>query len=172
MKDGDPNYGECSTADYTASMPIDIVAPCDVIVTVREPSGNGSICVVKPPRHSINLIFTGLGAGYQGRMRINDDDDATHWGLGNECSKLVGVSIQSSSSNTPINMSSFMLNRYEFFICVYQVSERVEVSLYVETRRRSLRGSVELPQGGSVTIESAIERASLTGHSSYGIALL
>lgn len=147
----------------------DVAAPADFLVAVRHPIDDKPVCTTEPIFHSIKVWLSGLKASYQARIRINATE-STVWDI-NDRSQLVGVSIKSSSPTTPADLRSFVVNRHEFFICVHSDCDQIEVELYVQSAESMLRGSVELPQGGSVTVGSDIERTTLTGLSSFSIAL-
>lgn len=142
----------------------------DLVVTVHQPIHGNLLPPDELPGCPIRLLLTGMDAGYQARVAIYDTGTQS-WGIGGQCELLVGASVRSLLPGTPLVLGSFVMNASELLISVAQACPQIEVSLYVDATVSMLRGVVELSQGGVVTVESPVDRTSVTGHSSFSIAL-
>ncbi|GLU34879.1 hypothetical protein WKR88_26110 [Trinickia caryophylli] len=142
----------------------------DLVLTVHQPIYGNLLRSAEPPGCPIRLLLTGMDAGYQARVAIYDTGTQS-WGIGAQCDLLVGASVKSLVPGTPLVLGRFVMNASELLISVAQACPQIEVSLYVDATVPMLRGVVELSQGGVVTVESPVDRTSVTGHSSFSIAL-
>jgi hypothetical protein len=121
--------------------------------------------------HSMRVTLIGMNAGYQARIRLLAAEGLDGWVVGERCDQSVGVSVKFGSPSGGLNLNGFSIKSHELFMCVNTNSDRIDICLFVKTKNSVLRGGVQLPQGGSVMIESAVDRATLIGMSSFGIAL-
>ncbi len=155
--------------DSSASTVTDLAG--NLVVAVPRNSNTDSPCVREAIDYPIRFLLSGMKAGYQAGIKLYEMEDEEGWTVGEHCDLLVGVSVNFLTINPSENLNDFSIRQRELDICVNQDCERIDVCLYVRTKRSFLKGSIQLPQGGLVTVESVIDRASLSGVSSFGIAL-
>jgi hypothetical protein len=169
-------HGQTSKPDLIKASDCQAPAPSYLVTTDDDaPVARDSIDDWQSANQAIDyplrLQLIGMKIGYQAHVKLLNMDDVDGWAIGDRCDRLVGISLKFTSSFIGMNLNGFVIKPREFFICVQQDCEQIDVCLYVRTKRSMLRGSVRLPQGGTVTLESSVDRASLVGMSSFGIAL-
>lgn len=117
----------------------------------------------------ITLIFANLRADSKAIVTVHPDEFAL-WGSGDARDGLVGWSLE-SSRDPVLNLRSFVINTHELFLQTDEACEEIRVRLYVHTVEAAVRGRIDLPPGASVTLESAIDRTSVIGLSSFFLQL-
>ena len=143
----------------------------DLPVAAHQRSRTDSACVAEAVDYPMRFLLSGMKAGYQARIELYEADGDEGWTVGERCDLLVGVSVNFLTASPSANLNSFSIRQRELSIFVNQDCERIDICLYVRTKQSYLKGGIQLPQGGMVTVESVIDRASLFGMSSFGIAL-
>lgn len=143
----------------------------DPAVVVHQRSHTDSPCVKEAVDYPMRFLLSGMKAGYRARIKLYETEDDEGWTIGGRCDLLVGVSVSFMTINPSANLNGFSIGQRELSINVNQDCERIDICLYMRTRNSFIKGSIQLPQGGMVTVESAIDRATLSGVSSFGVAL-
>lgn len=143
----------------------------DLPVAVRQRSRTDSACVAEAVDYPMRFLLSGMKAGYQARIELYEAEGDEGWTVGEHCDLLVGVSVNFMAASPSANLNSFSIGQRELSVFVNRDCERIDICLYVRTKQSYLKGGIQLPQGGMVTVESVIDRASLSGMSSFGIAL-
>ena len=159
------------TGDPESSTSSDVVSASDLVVAGRQPSNTGLSCAENAVDYPMRITLSSMKAGYKARLKLYEMESDQGWTVGEHCDLMVGVSVKFVTPNPSVSLSNFSIKPREFFICVNQDCERIDICLYIRTKKSFLKGSVQLPQGGVATVESVVDRASLVGMSSFGIEL-
>lgn len=121
--------------------------------------------------YPVRIILLEMKAGYHARVKLFPIEHPSCWVIGSRCDQIVGVAVKIAQSSGSQNLNGFSINAGQLSVSVSQDCEKIDVNVYIRTKGSLLRGGVQLPQGGSITIESPVDRATLIGVSSFGIAL-
>jgi len=117
----------------------------------------------------VTLTVANLPANSKAFLTLQDDQDAI-WSDGGAGDRLVGLSVSSRVDPT-IYVSNFLINARELYLQTYQNAQEIQISLYLRTEQRLVRGKADLPPGASVTLQSSNDRSTVIGLSSFAIDL-
>ncbi|HVW51129.1 MAG TPA: hypothetical protein VHC91_12155 [Trinickia sp.] len=159
------------TGDSESSTSSDVVSASDLVASGRQPSNTDQSSVENAADYPMRITLSSMKAGYKARLKLYEMEGDQGWTVGERCDLMVGVSVKFVTPNPSVNLNSFSIGPHELSICVNQDCERIDICLYIRAKKSFLKGSVQLPQGGVATVESVVDRASLVGMSSFGIAL-
>ncbi|MCC4595909.1 hypothetical protein NRY95_11055 [Xanthomonas campestris pv. phormiicola] len=117
----------------------------------------------------VTLTFARLRANSKAFLTLQGDQEAI-WSEGGGGERLVGVCL-SSRVDPLLYLSNFLVNAREVYVQTYKDMQEVRISLYLRTEQSSVRGRVDLPPDASVTLQSAQDRSTVIGLSSFAIEL-
>lgn len=118
----------------------------------------------------IAIAFYDLRANSEVRIGLGADDPV-RWVDAHAGSRLVGVCLAASPRGTTLGVSRFILNAKELLIGTFQLCSEIRVRLYAQTLDAALAGHLSLPPGASATLESPIDRTTLTERGSVSFSL-
>lgn len=105
-----------------------------------------------------------------GHVRISLNDGTSTWAMGDADATIVGIAIESTARSIPLKLSSFMLNKRELDFVTYSACDEIRVEICVCCINDMIRGQVDLPLGANVTFQSAVDRSTLMGLSSFALS--
>ncbi len=120
--------------------------------------------------HGVSLLFSNLANGSKARVVLRDQQ-AISLDIDRVRDRLVGLSLASTQLNTALQLKFFTINSQGIFIETNNACESLELKLYVRSQTKKISGYAELPQDGSLKLESLVDRSTIIDRSSFSIDL-
>ncbi|WP_206952583.1 hypothetical protein [Trinickia acidisoli] len=107
--------------------------------------------------HPVTLTFYALRANEQVQVRL-DDTSPAFWGDAFAGNRRVGISLTASPPGALLCVNRFVINRKAISISNNQDCAEIRVRLYVHDSDARIAGTISLPPGARMEMESLIDR--------------
>jgi hypothetical protein len=110
--------------------------------------------------YPVILSFYRLGEYGLAQVALKEDS-LNSWGETFLGSPRVGISLETSPPNTILSINRFVLNKKSIAITVGKDCPEIRIRLYAHACSTCLDGTIVLPSGASMKVESSIDRVIL-----------